>query len=270
MPTYSSKFGGRAGKEKKSNVAKERKSKPKCPICHKAGHEGPECPKRPEGGIPPSGIEFRGKKAGGLGGGTAHKGSKKAGRQKDGRNCEKESDRLRLRLPDGFFSEQDVTLSMLSTVRDRDDDDDAPHSLFLDAGSDVNAVLDALAQSNSGKKNSKTPEDEYAKRLLNDAPWNFGGAVIRQLVNVKKGWEETGEKNERVRRALTPRNKVWFSVGIGPGNLVSNEDGDYDDEEESIAALFDVCLLSPNVVSVFSTIDYSGEVTAQRGFDRER
>ena len=245
MPTYSSTFGGRAGREKKSNVAKDRKSKPKCPICHKAGHEGPECPKRPAGGIPEGGIEFGSKKGGGLGGGRAHKSSKKVEGKKKAA-----ADGPKLELPSGFYRRDTAPL-----------DEGAPF-LFVDAGCDVAAVLEHVVLS-SKKKSS---EDEHAERVGADEAWNFGGGIVRQSVNFKKGWEEDGDKNTRMCTALGG-SSTWFSVGIGPGFLVTTADAafDYEEEEEKIAELLGMCVASESVVSLFTTLDYTME---GRGLDR--
>jgi hypothetical protein len=69
---YSAKFGGRAGKEKKTAPKAEASTnKIKCPLCGKKGHDGDGCPKKDE--LTP------GKVAGGEGSEINHKTSRKAG-----------------------------------------------------------------------------------------------------------------------------------------------------------------------------------------------
>jgi len=266
MPTYSASFGGRAGKEKSSNTSKEKKSKSKCPICRKSGHEGSECSRRPEGGIPPGGIEFGSKKSG-AGSSIAHKQSKKFNNSNS--NSSSTSNSHLLPLPPPFTRRSDHL------------DDPPPSFLFADAGSDVSSVLDILSQT-GGKKSKKTPETEYNVQLTKDTPWNFAGSIVRVTVHPKKGFNLDSEQNAKIIAALSP-SLCWFSIGLSAGCLVSKndaEDEDSDDSEfdgeeyssetSSVSELFDSALTkNDSVVSLFSSLDYGKSTITKGGFDRK-
>lgn len=74
MPTYSASFGGRAGRAK-GKTPKKKKSKIKCPLCGKNGHEEADCPRAQADSEDAEGVGARGGEAakGGAGSGITHK-----------------------------------------------------------------------------------------------------------------------------------------------------------------------------------------------------
>lgn len=202
MPTYSASFGGRAGRAK-GKTPKKKKSKIKCPLCGKNGHEEADCPRAQADSEDAEGVGARGGEAakGGAGSGITHKTSRRAkGSGKDGSAAPK------LALPLGFTAAGDAgALSTLSSISEAgggggggEGGSGLPY-LFFDAGCDVGATLDHLTTMPSTRKKSKgsTPTTLYQQSLASSAS-NYGGAICRQYVTcgeAKKGGEKKREES---------------------------------------------------------------------------
>lgn len=203
MPTYSASFGGRAGRAK-GKTPKKKKSKIKCPLCGKNGHEEADCPRAQADSEAAEGVGARGGEAakGGAGSGITHKTSRRAkGSGKDGSAAPK------LALPLGFTAAGDAgALSTLSSISEAgggggggEGGSGLPY-LFFDAGCDVGATLDHLTTMPSTRKKSKgsTPTTLYQQSMASSAS-NYGGAICRQYVTCGEAKKGGGKKREESR-----------------------------------------------------------------------
>jgi len=194
MPTYSAKFGGRAGraKAKTPKASKKSKAKRKDAISDNNGQNDPESQSTSE--------DVKAKRTGGMGGGTNHKTSRKAHRVAS-KNRSPDDARHKLPWPPGFVvasgSATDAEDGRPSTRTAADCSDtssnirvgpegreDEPY-FFFDAGCNTRAAIDHLATDVVGAskqfKGKSTPSSLY-QQAIQASPTNYGGCICRMYV----------------------------------------------------------------------------------------
>ena len=171
MPTYSASFGGRAGREGKT--PKKKKSKIKCPLCRKNGHEEADCPRAAAGAGEKAGDEAEEQRAK-PSQGISHKTSRRAKGSGGGGAAPK------LALPAGFAAAGNA--AAMPSIEEGGGDDAA--YLFFDAGCDVGATLDHLGSVTGGKKSKGDPPSVLYQQGIASSALNYGGSICRQSVYI--------------------------------------------------------------------------------------
>ena len=226
--SYSSKFGGRAGKEKKS-APKPSAKKVKCLLCQQKGHDATKCPKNKEQHLTPLPTTSGG---GGAGSGIAHKTSRKAS---SNNNKEQDDDNDNNILPPN---------------------NDNPYFVF-DAGCDVGASMDGLAIL------FKVPEKKcistYNTAVCSTTPLIYGGAICRQYIKANKPiWKKNAP---RVNMMMEADPRLFFVIGLGHGFCEGGDDDD--DDDDAMDALADALDDDDRVVGFCAKLDYAPDMIAR-------